>query len=92
MTWANREVLSGLKASVGATARPLQLLAHILSAEQLWLERLLQQPQTLPVWPESSFDQCEAQISHLSQRWQEFFEKLSPQKLAGERGLQEQQR
>ncbi len=80
--WANREVLSGLKASVGATARPLQLLAHILSAEQLWLERLLQQPQTLPVWPEFNLEQCEKQIRHLSQRWQEFFEKLAPAEIA----------
>lgn len=30
--WANREVLAGLRANANSPARPLQLLAHILSA------------------------------------------------------------
>src|SRR5215469_12894531 len=38
--WANREVLAGLRASARAATRPWQLLAHILSAERLWLERI----------------------------------------------------
>jgi uncharacterized damage-inducible protein DinB len=50
--WANREVLATLRASPRPTERPLQLLAHILSAERLWLERIRRQPQSLPVWPE----------------------------------------
>lgn len=76
--WANREVLAGLKASAGPTARPLQLLAHILSAERLWLERIQRQPQSLPVWPDFSFDQCEAQITDLSPLWHEFLGQLTP--------------
>jgi uncharacterized damage-inducible protein DinB len=46
--WANAEVLSAMTAdeSGASRTRPLQLLAHILSAERLWLERLKQQPQS----------------------------------------------
>ncbi len=72
--WANREVLAGLKARA---ARPRQLLAHILSAERLWLERILEQPQSLPVWPDFSLEQCEAQLAELAPLWREFLGQLS---------------
>jgi uncharacterized damage-inducible protein DinB len=70
--WANHEVLAALQIT-RLTARPVQLLAHILSAERLWLERIRKQPQTLPVWPDFSADQCETQITELAQLWQNFF-------------------
>jgi hypothetical protein len=38
------------------------------SAERLWLERLKHQPQSLPVWPEFSLDQCQAE----AQSWTVF--------------------
>jgi uncharacterized damage-inducible protein DinB len=75
--WANREVLAGLRASARPAARPLQLLAHILSAERLWLERIRNQPQSLPVWPDFTVDQCEAQIAELAGLWHEFLGRLS---------------
>jgi uncharacterized damage-inducible protein DinB len=75
--WANREVLAGLRASPRPVARPRQLLAHILSAERLWLERILEQPQSLPVWPDFTFDECQAQLAGLARLWQEFLAQLS---------------
>src|SRR5580704_4273559 len=80
--WANREVLSGLRASTRPAGQPLQLLAHILSAERLWLERIRKQPQSLPVWPDFSIDQCEAQIADLARLWHEYLAQLSVAKLA----------
>src|SRR5580700_6787109 len=80
--WANREVLAGLRASPHAPARPPQLLAHILSAERLWLERIRQQPQSLPVWPDFTLAQCEAQIAELAGLWSEFFGEISAVRLS----------
>ena len=80
--WANREVLVGLRVSARPPARTVQLLAHILSAERLWLERLKQQPQSLPVWPEFNLDQCESQVAKLASIWPDYFAELSPAKLA----------
>src|SRR5271170_7499924 len=80
--WANREVLTGLKASASPPLRPRQLLAHILSAERLWLERLRKQPQSLPVWPDFTFDECEEQIADVAQLWRNFLSQLSPAGLA----------
>ncbi|MGD0569830.1 MAG: DinB family protein [Candidatus Sulfotelmatobacter sp.] len=76
--WANREVLAGLRTSTRHPARPLQLLAHILSAERLWLERIRKQPQSQPVWPEFSLEQCAVQIDELVLLWREHFDGLSP--------------
>jgi uncharacterized damage-inducible protein DinB len=82
--WANREVLEALRASAQPCARPLQLLAHILSAERLWLERIRRQPQSLPVWPDFSTEQCAAQIAELARLWREFFAELDPAGLSEE--------
>jgi uncharacterized damage-inducible protein DinB len=78
--WANREVLGALESSAPA-GRPLQLLAHILSAERLWLERIRKQPQSLPVWPDFTHDQCERQIVDLARLWREFLGQLSSARL-----------
>ncbi len=80
--WANREVYAGLKRAAQPSARSLRLLAHILSAERLWLERIKQQPQSLPVWPESSLEQCAAQMEEIAELWHEYMEQLSPSQLA----------
>ena len=80
--WANREVLAGWKASSGAPVRTIGLLAHLLSAERLWLERIGKQPQSLPVWPASSCDDCENQIAELAKAWRQFLGQISPAKLS----------
>jgi uncharacterized damage-inducible protein DinB len=76
--WANNEVFRAIRnAPEAAMARPLQLLSHIGAAERLWLERLMQQPQSVPVWPEPNIDQCEEQLAHLAQDWQKYLAELS---------------
>ena len=59
-----------------ASARPLQLMSHILSAERLWLERLTQQPQSLPVWPEFNVEQGEAQAVEVGRLWSDYLDEL----------------
>jgi uncharacterized damage-inducible protein DinB len=69
--WANQEVLGSIRVA-GSPARPLKLMSHILSAERLWLERMKEQGQTFPVWPDFSLQQCEEQAAELSLLWKEF--------------------
>ena len=76
--WANREVLAAIRKHASAAARPLQLMAHILSAERLWLERLRQQPQSLPVWPEFNVEQGEAQAAEVALLWRDYLDDLLP--------------
>jgi uncharacterized damage-inducible protein DinB len=79
--WANREVLTAVRASRASATRSLQLLAHILSAELLWLERLRQQPQSQLVWPEWSLEQCEARSVEVGDLWRKYLDALAPDDL-----------
>ena len=76
-TWANREVLSAIRTSGKNSKRSLQLVAHILSASRLWMERIKKQPQSLPVWPEFTHEQCEAQVIEIGKLWQEYLASIS---------------
>jgi uncharacterized damage-inducible protein DinB len=80
--WANREVLANFRVAAHPPARTLKLLAHILSAERLWLERIRKQPQRLLVWPEFSTDQCETQITEMAILWREYLDGLSAKPLS----------
>ena len=79
--WANREVLLGLSTREAAPARPVQLLAHILSAERLWLERLQERPQSYAVWPDFTLSECRQEIEELEQSWTAYIADLSLQRL-----------
>jgi uncharacterized damage-inducible protein DinB len=70
--WANREVLATARGNGEASERSLQLMAHVLSAERLWLERMTQRPPSLPVWPQLTFEQCEQQASEIARLWRDY--------------------
>lgn len=71
--WANREVLAAIQVS-GTDQRSLRYMAHILAAERLWLERLLQTPQSTPVWPEPDLEWCLAEAAGMGQLWQQYLD------------------
>ena len=66
----------------GTDDRSVQLLAHILSAERLWLERIRQRPQSSPVWPKHDVDQCEAEALELGRLWREYLDGISADDLS----------
>ena len=72
--WANREVLSSLRSASNPPPRSLKLMAHILSAEGLWLARLNQQKPALPVWPELALAQSEAEADAVGASWRSYLE------------------
>ncbi|HEV3512179.1 MAG TPA: DinB family protein [Candidatus Sulfotelmatobacter sp.] len=72
--WANQEVLNTIRAGGGENSRSLQLMAHILAAERVWLERLKQVPQSVPVWPKPDLAQCEAEATELKKLWFEYLD------------------
>lgn len=74
--WANREVLASLEALGAPPERSLKLLAHIVSAERLWLERMLVQKQTLPVWPLFTIEQCKLGVNELTGLWKNYLASL----------------
>jgi uncharacterized damage-inducible protein DinB len=76
--WANRETLSALKSCKTPPAQSLKIMSHIVSAKQLWLDRLRQARQSLAVWPEFNLQECESHQAEISQLWQEYLNNLDP--------------
>jgi uncharacterized damage-inducible protein DinB len=75
--WANHEVLASFKSAKTAPTRSLKLMSHMLSAERLWWERLEGKNQTLPVWPDLTLSQCEAEAADMSVRWKKYLSEKS---------------
>ena len=80
--WANREVVEAIRAA-GADPRSVELVAHILSAERLWLERLKSQPQNAAVWPKTDLAACEAQAGEMARLWRDYLQEADDSFLAG---------
>ena len=75
--WANQEVLASIRANGRENTRSLQLMSHILAAERVWLERLKQVPQSVPVWPEPNLAQCEAEAAELKKMWFDYLDLIT---------------
>lgn len=80
--WSNREVVSAIRAQAGENERTLQLMSHIVAAEGVWLDRLEQQPQGVPVWPKPDLGWCEAQVAELARLWTEYLQRIADGDLA----------
>jgi uncharacterized damage-inducible protein DinB len=80
--WANQEVLTRLGTAAPVPPRAVELMAHIFSAERLWMERLQQKPQSLPVWPEFTIEDCERQAKELPALWTAYLSASSEADLA----------
>ena len=75
--WANRECLTAMRAANSLPADTIGRLAHILSAQKLWLERILKQPQSMPVWPGSTVDDCTALADEMSLAWRNYLARVA---------------
>ena len=76
-SWADRETLASLKRTGAPPARALQIMAHILAAEQLWLNRLRDEPSTTPVWPEWNIARCAAAADEIHAQWNKYLHTLT---------------
>ncbi len=82
--WANREVLNCMLGLEVPPPRSVKWLAHILSAERLWLERLQHKKQTYPVWPEFALAQCRTEAAELAGSWKSYLDAMTEEGLASE--------
>ena len=83
-SWANCECITTMLGEVKSISPDLVgRMAHILSAQKLWLERILGQPQTLPVWPTSTLADCRALTDEMTLAWRDYLTQLSPQRATG---------
>lgn len=60
LQWADGLVLESLREGANASTRALELYAHVLGAEAVWLARLREVAAAVPVWPPADVETCEA--------------------------------
>jgi len=60
LAWADARVLEGLRRSPGSDAQALEVFAHVLGAEHVWLARLNERPPRVAVWPTLTLEDCAA--------------------------------
>ncbi len=82
--WANAEVLRVLAGLPNPPSASTRLLAHIIAAQQLWLNRLLNDPPRLAVWPELSLAECSTELRERETAWRSYLDGLSDGDLSGE--------
>jgi uncharacterized damage-inducible protein DinB len=58
LAWADERVLTSLLGAPAPPVRALQLYAHVLGAEHVWLSRLQREQATVAVWPTLSLEEC----------------------------------
>jgi uncharacterized damage-inducible protein DinB len=59
MEWADRRALTSLRGMSDPPRQAVELMAHILGAERVWLSRIQGQSSPIAVWPKLSLDDCE---------------------------------
>ncbi|MEO5579257.1 MAG: DinB family protein [Gemmatimonadaceae bacterium] len=57
LEWADARVLASLRRSTAPPAESLNVYAHIIAAEHVWLARISGLQQRVTIWPELSLDE-----------------------------------
>ena len=63
LKWADAAVLKALRTSPRSGERALQIYAHVLGAEAVWLARIAGRPTDVAVWPSLGLDDAAALAS-----------------------------
>ncbi len=77
--WANRECLTAIRAAGTASPDAVKRVAHILAAQKLWLDRILKRPQSLPVWPSVTIEDCMALADEMAAAWKHYLTRIENQ-------------
>ncbi len=79
-TWANREALNSIRAAgEAAPARAVELIAHIVGGQRVWLGRLGQPSGDAahPVWASLPLDETDSQLAELALAWPDVLARFS---------------
>jgi len=58
LEWADQRVLASLRSAANAPAKALEIYAHVLGSEHVWLSRINGTTAQLAVWPSLTLDDC----------------------------------
>ncbi|MBK5186626.1 MAG: DinB family protein [Gemmatimonadaceae bacterium] len=81
LEWADRRVLDSLRAMSHPDQRALDLYAHVLGAEHVWLSRIREVVPREKVWPELTVDRAAELAAGNAAALRALLESLSPDQL-----------
>jgi uncharacterized damage-inducible protein DinB len=81
--WANAQMIAALERQTVA-ADVLELVAHVLGAEEVWLSRLEGRKAALAVWPTLSLAQLPAAAAANAAAYRAYLDRLTPDDMARE--------
>lgn len=80
--WANAVHIEALAQLSSPPPKALRWIAHVVAAEDLWLERIAPTGKRVSVWPDLTLDECRRLASDTAGSWQELLRTLTPERLA----------
>lgn len=78
LEWADQKVLESIRSAHHLPAKALELYAHVLGAEHVWLSRIRGEPATLDVWPSLTIDECDKIAGDNSASFTRLVSELTP--------------
>ncbi len=81
--WADEAAVGALSVAGTPPAKAVEILSHVLGAEEVWLSRLEQRPARLAVWPELTPADCVTTAENLRRAFGRYVGALLPRDLEG---------
>lgn len=82
--WADALVAEAIETQDSVADDTIELFAHVLGAEEVWLSRLEQRPSTLAVWPKLPRGQLADTAAAIAQSYRAYLARLTPADLSAE--------
>ena len=82
LQWADARTLRSIVDSEHLPARALELFAHVVAAEHVWLSRVRGDTPHVPVWPTLSIAECDALMHENHEAYTQFMDDLTDERLA----------
>ncbi len=82
LQWADARTLRSIVDSQHLPAHALELFAHVVAAEHVWLSRLAGTAPRVPVWPSLSIAECDALMLENHAAYTQFLDDLRDDDLA----------
>ena len=84
LRWADGRTLAALRAAAAPPPKAIELYAHVLGAEHVWLARLRQEPARFAVWPAGGLAECGAMADAIHAELEALLAELEPAALDAE--------
>jgi uncharacterized damage-inducible protein DinB len=78
LSWADDRMLAALRSATAPDPSCLEILAHVLAAEHVWVARLKAEAPGHPVWPALSLEECAALVGTNARQVTTYVSSLTP--------------